>query len=490
MTNAQISLDKTSSSSSLAKQQAEQGLYQAANAVRDAQDALTAAATINVPRHGQQNILNPDGSFNSNATQTQINTYNSALRAEQDAEGNMQKAQLSLDDAKKQEAESVAAAQATLDDAKQQLALVQSGSTAADLAAAQASLDQAQNSLATLQAPPAQADIVAAQTTLVQAQNSLKKLQAPPLQTDLVQAQAAVDTAKNNLAKLKAPPLQTDLVQAQAAVDQAKANLATVMAGSTDADIAAAQSTLDQAVNNLKTLQAGPLATDVEQGQASVDQAKASLASAQMKLDEATLTAPFAGVIADLPVTVGEIVGASTAIADLVDTSAYHVDMNVGESDISQVKVGQDVDLTFDALPGQVFTGTLTFVAPKATIASGVVSYLATATLDPKAASNSQIKPGMTTTASAIVAQATNVLLVPNRAIKAQGTQKVVYVLNGRQQIPVPIETGIANDQYTEVVNNQVLRENDQLVLTVTTTSAPAGGGFLFGGGGLRGGGR
>ena len=60
--------------------------------------------------------------------------------------------------------------------------------------------------------------------------------------------------------------------------------------------------------------------------------------------------------------------------------------MNVGESDISRVKVGQDVNLSFDALPGEVFTGTVPYVAPKATVASGVVSYLATATLDPKAA--------------------------------------------------------------------------------------------------------
>ena len=78
----------------MAKQQAEKSLEQAANAVRNAQDALAEAAGINVPHQGTVNIVNSDGSLNTEATQAQIDKYNTALRAEQDAEGNMQKAQL------------------------------------------------------------------------------------------------------------------------------------------------------------------------------------------------------------------------------------------------------------------------------------------------------------------------------------------------------------------------------------------------------------
>jgi HlyD family secretion protein len=321
------------------------------------------------------------------------------------------------------------------------------------------------------------------------AQNSLDQLKAPPAAADLAAAVAAVDQAKNNLAKLQAPPTHDDLVQAQAAVDQAQASLAKVKAGTAAADLAQAQSTVDQAKNNLNDLMAGAKSTDLETAQATVDQAKSNLASAQLKLAQAELTAPFDGVVADVPITVGGQVGASAAAIDLLDESSYHVDMNVGESDVSRVKVGQPVNLSFDALPGAVFTGTITYVAPKATVAQGVVSYLATATLDPKAA-GSDIKPGMTTTAEAIVQQVTDVLMVPNRAIRTEARQKVVYVLDGRHQIRVPVSTGISDDQFTEITGETPLREGDTLVLntTTTTTQAPGGGGgFINLGGAGRG---
>ena len=305
----------------------------------------------------------------------------------------------------------------------------------------------------------------------------------------MTSAQATLDQAKNALAKLKAPPTSTDLAQAQAAVDQAASNLDKVKAGSTAADLAAAQSTVDQAQRNLTDLQSGAKATDVATAQATRDQAATSLKSAQLKLEGATLKAPFAGVVADLTLNVGQAVSASATAVNLIDTHAYHVDMNIGESDISRLKVGQEVDLSFDALTGQVFTGTVTYVAPKATIASGVVSYLATATLDPKAVS-AAIKPGMTTTAAAIVEQRSNVLAVPNRAIRTQGRNKVVMVLTGKIQVPVPVTTGINNDQYTEVTGNG-LQEGDVVVTSAATTAAaPVTGGGIFNLGGAARGGR
>src|SRR5438874_767043 len=121
------------------------------------------------------------------------------------------------------------------------------------------------------------------------------------------------------------------------------------MAGPTKTDLEQAQAALDQANNNLKKTLAGPTKTDLDQAQAAVDQASTSLKSAHLKLDGATLKAPFGGVVADIPISVGQQVGTSTAAVDLVDTSAYHVDMNIGESDISRIKIGQDVNLTFDA---------------------------------------------------------------------------------------------------------------------------------------------
>jgi HlyD family secretion protein len=221
-----------------------------------------------------------------------------------------------------------------------------------------------------------------------------------------------------------------------------------------------------------------------------VDQAQASLQSAQLKLKNAALVAPFSGVVTDVPVTVGQTVAANTTVAELVDTSSYHIDMNVSETDISTLQVNQPVELTFDALPGQVYTGTVTYVNPKATVSQGVVSYVTTVTLDPKAA-GSNLRAGMSATAAVITAQRTNVLLVPNRTVRTEGRQKVVYVLGpGGTQIRVPVETGLTNDTSTEITGSTPLREGDELIVPSTTatnsTTRPGGGLINLGGAGRR----
>ena len=381
----------------------------------------------------------------------QIDTYNAAVRAEQDDEENMAKAQRSLADAQQEEIQSDEAAQKSLDDANKQLQDLTAPPTAADVTAAQASVDSAQNALDKLKEPASAFDLEQAQAAVDQAQNSLDKLNQPASQYDIAQAQAAVDQAQNNLDKLKLPPTDADIKAAQAGVASAQASLDKLKQPASQYDIEQAQSAVNQAQNSLAALKQGPLATDVEQAQAAVDQANANLASAKLKLKNAAIVAPFSGTVTSVPVTAGQPVGATTAVAEIVDDSSYHLDMNVGESDITSVKTGQTVDITFDALPDDIFTGTLTYVSPQGTTAQGVTSYLATVTLDPKASANTGLRPGMSATAAAIVNQRLNVLMVPNRAIRTEGGQKVVYVVGpNNSQIRVPVQTGLTDGSNTE----------------------------------------
>src|SRR5205823_11870407 len=111
---------------------AEIALDEADHALKNAQDKYNSVAA---------NDLNDDGTLKDGLSQSQIDTYNSTLRALQDAEDNYRKAQLALDDARKQEIDSVASAQASLDDANRQLADLLASPTAADLASAQAAVD-------------------------------------------------------------------------------------------------------------------------------------------------------------------------------------------------------------------------------------------------------------------------------------------------------------------------------------------------------------
>src|SRR5207244_2599337 len=112
----------------------------------------------------------------------------------------------------------------------------------------------------------------------------------------------------------------------------------------------------------------------------------------------------------------------------------------------------------------------------------------ATVTLDPKAAGG-DLRPGMSATASAIVNEHDNVLLVPNRAIRTAGRQKVIsLVAPSGAAYDVVVQTGISNDTSTEVSSTQFdLQEGDSVLISTSSTSTAqrAGGGLInFGGGG------
>jgi len=119
-----------------------------------------------------------------------------------------------------------------------------------------------------------------------------------------------------------------------------------------------------------------------------------------------------------------------------------------------------------------------------------VVSYNATVALD---TADERVKPGMSATASIIIDVATNVLIVPNAAVKTDDTGSYVEIIaSSASGIPTrqTVETGLSDDTYTEIKNG--LKEGDMVVTgttavsSITSSSAtPANqraGGFMFGG--------
>ena len=154
----------------------------------------------------------------------------------------------------------------------------------------------------------------------------------------------------------------------------------------------------------------------------------------------------------------------------------------MAEVDLPKIKVGQPVQLTLDALPNLTLNGTVTQVSPAGTITQGVVNYPVTISIDNPPDS---VKAGMTASLNVITQQKDNVLMVPNRAIRTVGRQKIVTVLFEGQQIQVPVSTGMNNDTMTEVTSG--LKEGDVVLISGTTTSQPRGGPggpVIIGGGG------
>jgi len=219
------------------------------------------------------------------------------------------------------------------------------------------------------------------------------------------------------------------------------------------------------------TLAAKP--ADIQSAQNSVATARLAAQTAQTNLDYATLRAPSAGVVQAINGTVGEPASGSTTtpVVLLANTGTVQLHGTVGEADVSKLKLGQVARITIDALGSDTrMTGKVTGVDPVATIQQGVPVYGVDVTIDIASAG---VRPGMSGTASVILATSQDVLTVPNLAIKTQAGRRYVQVLKDGQPVDVVVTFGISNDTLTEVKSGD-LQEGDLVILPQPRTGATA----------------
>ncbi len=198
----------------------------------------------------------------------------------------------------------------------------------------------------------------------------------------------------------------------------------------------------------------GPNDNDVLAAQAKVD-------SAQAALNFALLKAPFTGTVTLIENKSGDLITAGSKAFQLDDLSHMLVDVDVSEVDINQVELGKPVKLTFDAIPDQEFQGTVSDIALFGNNSSGSVYFTVTVeVLD----STPAIKPGMTAAVNIVVNEMKDVLLVPSRAVRTANGNRIVYLLNGGNAIPVEITLGSSANNYSQILSGEV-KEGDAIIL-------------------------
>ncbi len=302
----------------------------------------------------------------------------------------------------------------------------------------------------------AQAALHSAEATVQQAQVTYDNArQAEP--NSIQQAQAKLADAQAQLAALKNPS-KTDIAQKQASVDQAQAGLT-------------------QAQANLAKLTAPGTATDVDIQQSSITQAEQSLKQAQLKLDQATLKAPFDGIVTTVNIVPGSTASSATAAISMLDRSTLHVDLKLSENDVAKVQLDQPVALTIDALKDWKAAGKVSYIAPSAESSNGVVTYRVRVNFPD---SDARVKVGMTANLIITTAKKDGVLLVPNTALLPKGAGHVVQMpsADGKTTTEVDVQTGLTDGTQTEITSG--LKAGDKIVTTPSTTTTTRSGG-LFG---------
>lgn len=255
--------------------------------------------------------------------------------------------------------------------------------------------------------------------------------------TSLASAQSAITKAQQDLSSAE-ERARTSVVTSQNALESARASLAKTSAGSKSYDIASAY--------------AGVLA------------AQASLEKAQNDLNSALLRAPAAGTVTAIGGQAGEFVaggGTNNPFITIANLASLALHGTVGEADVAKLRPGQVATITVDAIgAGTRLTGKLTLIDPAATIQQGVPVYGVDVALD---VPNPQVRPGMSGTASVIIASRTNVLTVPNLAVRSTGGRRGVQVLRDGRPADAEVTFGISNETVTEVTAG--LQEGDLVVL-------------------------
>ena len=168
------------------------------------------------------------------------------------------------------------------------------------------------------------------------------------------------------------------------------------------------------------------LETQIENARISLENAQLSLKSAQEKLEDYTITSTIDGEVIEKNLDVGDNIngmsssGATvTYPAVIYDRSQLTFEMDIDEQDISQIQVGQKVEITADALDGQSFTGVVDKININGTTANGHTSYPVTVLVD---GSPEELYPGMNVSAKIIIEEAGSVLTLPVEAVERGNT--------------------------------------------------------------------
>lgn len=338
-----------------------------------------------------------------------------------------------------------------------------------------------------------------------------------------VQAQTAATTSAESGAQAAEgsyKAAQADLITQQANLEKAKLDYERGQGLYKDGlipkqDFDQRKTTYDGAVASVESARAHvqALKAQLDQTRAQVSQSQAVLAHTEDVLHKTIYTSPINGVVSYLPERVGDYVvpgiqnSNGSFLMTLSDMSVVTAEVKVDETDIVSVKMGQEADVTIDAVPGKVFKGKVTEIGDQAILRSSGLTTTQTTTSTQEAKDfkvvvtldnpPDNLRPGLSATAKIKTAERKNVIAIPIQALamrtrkeleeaaknaKGQGSSvqlaapppaapsdtkkdeiQGVFVVNGKKAFFRPVDTGISG--ITDIEVTKGLQPGDEIVI-------------------------
>ena len=254
------------------------------------------------------------------------------------------------------------------------------------------------------------------------------------------------------LARLDPSLFQTQVDSARANLASAQADLQGVQVALADAQTKAgrAKELADRQLIPVTDLEAADVASrsaaaQLRSSQAQVTQARATLTQAEVNLQKTVITSPIDGIVIGRSVDVGQTVAASLSAPTIftlaADLSEMQVKSNIDESDLGNIRDGQEVAFRVDAYPTKTFTGKVTQVRLDPVVSNNVVTYAAIITAPNPAL---ELKPGMTANVTIEVSRKDDVLRVPSAALRFRPTEDTLTALGQDGKVLAQAKSAVA----------------------------------------------
>lgn len=215
---------------------------------------------------------------------------------------------------------------------------------------------------------------------------------------------------------------KADISTARSSVNSALSSLRSAMQTYYSARIA-----LETPQRELDLKNADPISETIRLQEIAIEEARARLDSALSHINDGYIVAPISGLVTEVSISPGEIAGSASPSITVISDNELEISVNIPESDIAMVEVGDDATVTLDAYDDVEFAAKVSFISPTAELIEGLPSFETILELDQV---DSRIRSGFSVDVEIISATEENVLAVPARALFTQDSQTYVRVVD------------------------------------------------------------
>jgi RND family efflux transporter MFP subunit len=196
--------------------------------------------------------------------------------------------------------------------------------------------------------------------------------------------------------------------------------------------------------------------TEFELKKNSLERAQKDLSLVEYRLTKTKILAPFDCTVLTRPVSVGQAVSGSggfnsgTEVLTIANLNDMVINAHINQADITRLSQGQEVDVQVESMPGLKLKGLVERIAPQTTIKNNIKGYavrIAMKGLD------ARVLPGMTANVSIPVASSENALALPMAAVFSEQGERFVFVKKDDRFERRPVQIGVADYDYAEVLN-------------------------------------